>query len=214
MERIIYLFIYLFIYSFIHSFTHSFSIECVWLTFSSNFKQISNVQFYYNLSEYIIVFTIQSQVFFNQQLIILTLFYFAPPFSPALITIFLSLFMSFSQLNFTLFISYFPNLSPLTPVSLSSVSMTLFVFCLFVCFVYQVINISGFIWQFSFSDLLILLSTIYTKAIPIVPKVTFSSYLWLRNIQLCTYPHVLFLSIQINAITRQNTMQFLQKIKN
>ena len=45
-----------------YSFNHflNYLVLNVWLTFSNNFILISNVEFYYTLSGYIIVFTIQS----------------------------------------------------------------------------------------------------------------------------------------------------------
>ena len=58
---------------------------------------------------------------------------------------------------------YAPAPSPLVTVSLLHVSITLVLFCSFVCFVYYVPLLSEIIWYLSFTDWLISLSIIFSS---------------------------------------------------
>ena len=76
---------------------------------------------------------------------------------------------------------------PPAAVSLFSVSMSLFLFCLLVYFVYQIPNISEIIWYLSFCDWLITLSIMLSRSIHDVAKGKIF-FLWLSSIPLykCT----------------------------
>ena len=61
-------------------------------------------------------------------------------------------------------------LSPLTALSLSSVSLSLLLFCLLVYFVHSIPYISQIKWCLPYSDWLISLSTIFLRSIHAVAK--------------------------------------------
>ena len=79
---------------------------------------------------------------------------------------------------------YPPSPSLLVTVSLFFISMSLVIFCLFVCFVDQVPLIGEIIWYLSFTAQLISLSIILYSSIYAVAKGR-SSFFVLRSITLC-----------------------------
>ena len=68
------------------------------------------------------------------------------------------------------FLPSLPAPSPLTTVSMFSVSVLLFLFCLLNYFIHYIPHISGIIWYLSFSGWLISLNIIFSRSIHPVPK--------------------------------------------
>ena len=113
-----------------------------------------------------------------------TLSYLLPPLSPpgnhcAVVCLWGFLFFF---LNLFTFLILPPKPSPLTAISLFSISMSLSLFSLLVYFVHQIPHINEIIWGLSFSDWSISLNAILLRSVRAVTNGKITFFLWPSSI--------------------------------